>query len=115
MSKPVGPYSPFREAGSTVLFSGQIGQVDGVVVDGGLEAELDQTIANLEAVLSDAGVSKDDVVKATVFLTDMNNYAAMNEKYLAFFDGVRPARSAVAVRELPLGAQVEIELIGHKS
>lgn len=115
MSKPVAPYSPFREDGNTVFFAGQIGQVDGAVVDGGIQAELEQTFANISTLLSEAEIDKNDIVKATVLLADINDYAAMNEVYGAFFDGKKPARSAYAVDDLPLGALVEIELIGTRS
>ncbi len=111
MSKPVGPYSPYTKTENIVFTSGQIGAIDAVVVEGGLEAEFKQALTNLEKVLTDAGVTKDKVLKCTVFLTDMNDYAKMNEMYLDFFNDHRPARSAVAVASLPLGALIEIEAI----
>jgi len=111
MSKPVGPYSPFKKTENLVFTSGQIGAVDGVVVEGGLEAEFTQALTNLENVLRDAGITKDNVLKCTIFMTDMNDYAKVNEIYLTFFEDHRPARSAVAVASLPLGALIEIEAI----
>ena len=113
MSTPVGPYTPVVRAGEFVITSGQIGIVDGALVDGGLRAELTQAMANLAAVLESAGATLADVVKTTVFLTDMADYAEMNEVYAAALGDHRPARSAVAVAALPLGACVEIEAWAH--
>ncbi len=115
MSKPVGPYVPSVSveltSGAVVYTSGQIGIVDGQLVDGGLEHELRQVFRNLRTVLSDADASLASVIKTTVFLTDMGDYPTMNEIYLDEFGDHRPARSAVAVSALPLGASVEIEAI----
>lgn len=112
-SKPVGAYTPLVRAGQWLIVSGQLGLRDGKLVDGGFVAEIDQAIANLSALLTDAGASLGDVVKTTVFLRHMSDYAAMNERYVAGFGDHRPARSAVAVAELPLGALVEIEAWAH--
>lgn len=109
MTKPVGPYTPVVRTGDWLVCSGQIGIVDGAVVDGGLEAQTRQALANLASLLTGEGASLSDVVKTTVFLTDMADYATMNELYIAAFGDHRPARSAVAVAGLPLGALVEIE------
>ena len=111
MSKPVGPYTPIVRGGDLLFTAGQVGIADGAIVDGGLEAELRQVFANLRGVLSSANASLADVVKTTVFLVDMDDYATMNEIYMEEFGEHRPARSAVAVAKLPLGAQVEIEAI----
>mgnify|MGYP001172758642 FL=1 len=111
--KPVGPYTPIVRVGDVLLTSGQIGIADGALVDGGLEGQLTQALANLRAVLESEGASMDDVVKTTVFLVDMGDYAAMNMIYCEAFGDHRPARSAVAVAALPLGARVEIEAIAH--
>ena len=111
MSKPVGPYTPIVRGGDLLFTAGQVGIADGKIVDGGLEAELRQVFANLRAVLSSANASLADVVKTTVFLVDMDDYAAMNEIYMEEFGDLRPARSAVAVAKLPLGAKIEIEAI----
>ncbi len=111
MSTPVGPYIPIARGGDLLFTSGQIGIVDGAIVDGGVEAQLRQVFANLRGVLSSANASLADVVKTTVFLVDMNDYATMNEIYMEEFGDHRPARSAVAVAKLPLGAQIEIEAI----
>ena len=111
MSKPVGPYTPIVRGGDLLFTAGQVGIADGAIVDGGLEPELRQVFVNLRSVLSGAGASLADVVKTTVFLADMGDYAAMNEIYMEEFGDHRPARSAVAVKELPLGARIEIEAI----
>ena len=107
---PVGPYTPLVRAGGWLVASGQIGQVDGKLVNGGIVAELRQAIANLQAVLEAEGASLADVVKTTVYLRHLGaDYDAMNEAYVECFGDHRPARSAVGVAELPLGALVEVE------
>ncbi len=111
MSKPVGPYTPIVRGGDLLYTAGQIGIVDGALVSGGLEPELRRVFVNLRGVLLSAGVSLSDVVKTTVFLADIDDYAAMNSIYVQEFGEHRPARSAVAVAALPLGARVEIEAI----
>ncbi|MEZ5229092.1 MAG: Rid family detoxifying hydrolase [Acidimicrobiales bacterium] len=113
MSTPVGPYTPVVPAGPFVVTSGQIGIADGAVVAGGLEAELRQAMANLAAVLESGGARMDQVVKTTVFMTSMADYALMNSVYTELFGDHRPARSAVAVKELPLGALIEIEALAY--
>lgn len=109
MTPPVGPYTPLVRAGGWLVASGQIGLADGAVVPGGAPAQLRQAITNLERLLVGAGASLGDVVKTTVFLTDMADYGPVNDAYAAAFGDHRPARSAVAVAGLPLGAVVEIE------
>lgn len=109
MTTPVGPYTPLVRAGGWLVASGQLGLVDGALAPGAAPAQLRQAIANLERLLGAAGASLGDVVKTTVFLTDMADYAEMNEAYTAAFGDHRPARSAVAVAGLPLGAAIEIE------
>jgi 2-iminobutanoate/2-iminopropanoate deaminase len=96
-------------AGEWLIVSGQIGLADGERVPGGLPAELRQAIANLEAQLATHGATLKDVVKATVFLRHMSDYADMNAVYIDCFGDHRPARSAIGVAELPLGALVEVE------
>lgn len=103
------PISTTRSANGWLAVSGQVGQVDHVVVDGGIVAESRQALENLAAVLDAHGLRRSDVVKATVFLTTMDDYDAFNAEWAEFFDEPRPARSAVAVSALPLGARVEIE------
>lgn len=109
MSKPVGPYTPIVRAGGWLVASGQLGLLDGSLVDGGTGAQLARAIANLSTLLAGEGASLDDVVKTTVFLRDMGDYASVNEAYGEAFGDHRPARSAVAVAGLPLDAAVEIE------
>ncbi len=109
MSKPVGPYTPIVNAGGLMAVSGQVGILDGSLVGGGLAAELPQALDNLRSVLESAGLSMHDVVKTTVFLADMDDYAEMNEIYCRAFGDHRPARSAIGVAALPLGARVEVE------
>lgn len=106
---PVGPYSPVVRAGAWLVCSGQIGLADGAVVAGGVRAETAQAMANLAALLEGEGATLADVVKTTVFLTDMADFAAMNEVYAEAFAGHRPARSTIGVAALPLGAVVEVE------
>lgn len=109
MTKPVGPYTPVMQAGDFVICSGQIALKDGSLVDGGVGAQVTQALANMSGLLESQGASLANVVKTTVFLVDMNDYAEMNEAYVAAFGDHRPTRSAIAVAALPLGAQVEIE------
>lgn len=111
MSTPVGPYTPIVRGGDLLFTAGQVGITADGLVAGGLETELRQVFVNLRTVLSSAGASLADVVKTTVFLVDMGDYARMNEIYMEEFGDHRPARSAVAVAELPIGARVEIEAI----
>ena len=109
MSKPVGPYTPIVKAGPWLVSSGQVGIADGAIVDGGFEAEFRQALANLQALFEGEGSSLSAITKTTVFLTDMDDYAEMNRIYMEVFGDHRPARSAVAVAQLPVGAMVEIE------
>lgn len=111
MSTPVGPYSPVVRSGDLLFTAGQIGLQDGAVVAGGLRAELTQAMTNLASVLAQEHATLDDVVKTTVFLTDIADYAEMNEVYTNMLGDHRPARSAMAVAALPAGACVEIEAI----
>lgn len=113
MTTPVGPYTPIVRAGDWLIASGQIGLRDGAVVDGGVAAELRQAIANLAGLLESQGASLADVAKTTLFLTDIDDYALVNEVYVDCFGDHRPARSAVAVAALPVGARVEIEAWAH--
>ena len=114
MSKPVGPYTPVVRAGGFLIVSGQVGIVDGQLVPGGLEGELRQAVANLAGLLEAEGASLRDVVKTTVFLRHLaSDYSRMNEVYVELFGDHRPARSAIGVAELPLGALVELEAWAH--
>ena len=107
--KPVGAYTPVVRAGGWLVVSGQVGLADGKIVSGGLAGELRQALANLEAQLATQGATMADVVKTTVFLRHMSDYVLMNEIYVEAFGDHRPARSAIGVAELPIGALVEVE------
>lgn len=109
MSKPVGPYSPVVVSGEWIICSGQVGIRDGALVAGGMEAETRQAFENLRSVLASVDATLDHVVKTTVFLADMADYAAMNALYISEFGDHRPARSAIQAGALPLGAAIEIE------
>jgi 2-iminobutanoate/2-iminopropanoate deaminase len=114
MASTVGPYSPIVRAGEWLVCSGQLGLADGSLLEG-LSSQVTQAIKNLSALLESEGSSLSEVVKTTVFLTDMADFAAMNTAYVAAFGDNRPARSAFAVVGLPLGALVEIEAWAHMS
>jgi 2-iminobutanoate/2-iminopropanoate deaminase len=105
---PVGPYTPAVRAGNWLVISGQVGLHDGRLAEG-LPAQVTQAVANVAALLEGHGAVLSDVVKTTVFLTHISDYAAMNDAYVVAFGGHRPARTAVAVAGLPLGALVEVE------
>lgn len=111
--KAIGPYSAGIKAGHFVYTAGQIGlePESGVMVAGGIEAETRRALKNLQGILEAAGSSLDQVVKTTVFLLDMNDFAVMNSIYAEFFTGICPARSTVQVPGLPKGAKVEIEAV----
>lgn len=109
----IGPYSQGIRAGGLVFTAGQLGldPANGNVVAGGVAEQTDRALRNLTAVLDAAGVSLDRVVKTTVFLSDMADFAAMNEVYAIHFSAPFPARSTFAVKQLPKGALVEIEAV----
>lgn len=111
--KAVGPYSQAVEANGFLFISGQI-PIDpstGKVVDGGIKEQTDQVLKNVGAILKEAGLDYKNVVKTTCLLSDMDNFAAMNEVYAKFFTSEMPARAAYGVVRLPLGVMVEIECI----
>ncbi len=110
----IGPYSQAIKAGGLVFVSGQIptDPATGEFVAGGIKEQTEQVLKNLSAVLSAAGSSLEQVVKTTVFLADMAEFAAMNEVYARFFTGDAPARATVAAAGLPRNARVEIEAVG---
>jgi 2-iminobutanoate/2-iminopropanoate deaminase len=112
VSKPLGPYSPFVRAGDFVYVSGQVGMREGALVDG-VGAQTTQVVANVAARLGEAGAELGDVVKTTCFLTDMSTFAEFNDAYSAAFGEHRPARSTVEVGALPVGADVEIEVVAY--
>ena len=109
----IGPYSQAIVAGGFIYVSGQlpIDPSTGVFVEGGIKEQTRQSLTNAQAILREAGADLDCVVKTTVFLSDIANFAQMNEVYAEFFTAPFPARSAVAVRDLPKDALVEIEVV----
>jgi 2-iminobutanoate/2-iminopropanoate deaminase len=109
----IGPYSQAIRVGNLVYTSGQIpiDPATGNFVDGGIKEQTRQSLTNVKAILVEAGLSMADVVKTTVFMADMNDFADMNSVYAEFFAEPYPARSAVAVKTLPKGALVEIEVV----
>ena len=111
--KPIGPYSPAIKTDSLIFCAGQtpVDPASGQLISGGIQEQTQRVMENLRAVLTAAGSSFDSVVKTTVFLTSMSDFAAMNEVYGRYFSGAAPARTTVAVAELPRGARVEIECI----
>ncbi len=114
-----GPYAPIVRAGEWVITSGQLGVVpapDGVptLVGVGTAAQLRQALDNATALLSSEGASLSDVLKATVYLVDMNDFAEMNAVWVEAFGSHRPARTAVGVAALPLGASVEVEVWAYR-
>lgn len=111
--KAVGPYSQAIAAGGFLFTSGQIGlkPATGQIAEGGVREQAKQVFENLRAVLAAAGAGFSDVVKTTVFLGDMNDFAAVNEIYATYFDGGFPARSCVEVARLPRDVDVEIEMV----
>ena len=123
----IGPYSQAIQVGNLVYTSGQIpiDPATGSFVEGGIKEQTRQSLSNVQAILREVGLSMSNVIKTTVFMADMNDFAAMNEVYAEFFAEQSgkaehftepyPARSAVAVKTLPKGALVEIEVIAAKS
>lgn len=112
----VGPYSQAIDCGDFVFLSGQIPLVPetGLVADGGLEAQAHQMFANIQAVLAEAGMSLSNVVKTTVFMTALSQFAAFNAVYAEYFKAPYPARSCVEISALPKGVLVECELIAKR-
>ncbi|MDR0799160.1 MAG: RidA family protein [Dysgonamonadaceae bacterium] len=112
----IGPYSQAIQAGNFVFLSGQLGldPATGEFVAGAIAEQTQQIFKNIQAVLSEAGFNLSHVVKTTVFLADMTDFAAMNEVYAQHFEAPYPARSAVAVKTLPKNALVEIEVTAFK-
>ena len=111
--KAVGPYSQATKVGNMVYLSGQLGldPVTGKLAEGGVAAQAKQALANIQALLKKVGATPENVVKTTVFITDMANFAEVNAEYSKVFTKDFPARSCVAVAQLPLNGLVEIELI----
>jgi 2-iminobutanoate/2-iminopropanoate deaminase len=112
-AKPIGPYSPGIRAGNLLFVSGQVGfdPSTGALVDGGIAAQTDQIMRNIDALLKAAGADFTHVVRTTVFLADINEFAAMNDVYARYVVDPPPARSTVQVAALPRNARVEIDVI----
>lgn len=112
----IGPYSQAIEANGMIFASGQIpiDPATGQFVEGGIQEQTRQALTNARNILQAAGTDMENVIKTTVYLSDINNFAAMNEVYAQFFTEPFPARSAVAVKDLPKGALVEIEVLAIK-
>lgn len=111
----IGPYSQGVRAGDYVFFSGQIplDPESGNVVEGGIDAQTERVMANMDAALAAVGLGFDRVVKTTIYLTDLNDFAVVNSIYGRHFSGIFPARATVQVAALPKGVGVEIEWIAY--
>ena len=112
----IGPYSQAVEANGMVFVSGQlpVDPATGEFVPRGIKELTHRSLTNIKNILAEEGLTMQHIVKTTVFLADINDFAEMNEVYATFFEGVAPARSAMAVKTLPKGARVEIECIAVK-
>mgnify|MGYP005885267063 CR=1 FL=1 len=112
----IGPYSQAVEANGMVFVSGQlpVDPATGEFVPGGIKELTHRSLTNIKNILAEEGLTMQNIVKTTVILADINDFAEMNEVYATFFEGVAPARSAMAVKTLPKGARVEIECIAVK-
>lgn len=113
----IGPYSQAVQIGDLIYTAGQIPLVPetGQLIEGGIEAQAQQVLQNLSRILEAAGSSLAHVIKATIFVTDLGDFAALNKVYASFFASDPPARSTVQVAALPLGAKVEIEVVAIKA
>ena len=113
----IGPYNQAIQVGNLVYTSGQIpiDPATGNFVEGGIKEQTRQSLHNVKAILEEAGLTMSDVIKTTVFMADMNDFSDMNAVYSEFFPEPYPARSAVAVKTLPKGALVEIEVVAGVS
>jgi len=109
------PFSAFRESNGLIFTSGQIHLTpEGKLLNGTIKEQTHQVMNNLQKVLEDAGVTFTDIIKTTIYLTDMSDYSDVNEVYMEYFEDVFPARVAVCVNKLPLGANIEISMIAQK-
>ncbi len=108
----IGPYSQGTRAGNMAFFSGQLGidPATGKLAEGGVKAQAEQSLKNIKALLESIGATPANIVKTTIYLVDIADFTVVNEVYAKFFDGVYPARSCVAVHQLPMTGQVEIEV-----
>ena len=116
-AKAIGPYSAAIESGELVFVSGQIplDPLTGKLVEGDIVAQTRQSLENLKTILAAAGLTFAHVVKTTIFLTSMSDFAAVNDVYKSYMGEPYPARSTIAVAALPMGAKVEIEMIAARS
>lgn len=114
-SVSVGPYSPAVKVGNLVYFSGQIpiNPDTGKIIEGDISEQAEQCFKNLVNVVSATGLTLDNIVKSTVYLTDINDFSMVNNIYAKFFNSPYPARTAIGVAALPLNAKIEIEVIAH--
>lgn len=114
--KAIGPYSAYREANGLLFISGQlpINPASGEIESSDIKEQTKQSLKNIGAILEENGISYDKVIKTTCFLADINDFVAFNEIYAEFFKAPYPARSAFAVKDIPKGAKVEIEIIAQK-
>ena len=111
----IGAYSQGIEIDDTYYFSGQIGiDPETMALRAAFGEQLDQILKNIDALLESCNLARANIVKSTIFLTDLDNFSAVNEAYTSFFNGKFPARSCVEASNLPKGALVEIEVIAHK-
>jgi 2-iminobutanoate/2-iminopropanoate deaminase len=115
--KPVGPYSQAIENRGFLFISGQIPVIPetGQIISGNIREQTRQVLRNIDSILNAGGYSKEDVVKCTCLLTDINSFREMNAEYAVYFENEPPARAAYEVSDLPLGAAIEIEAIAMKS
>ncbi len=114
--KAIGPYSAYREANGFLFISGQIpiNPASGEIESSDIKEQTAQSLKNIGAILEENGISYDQVIKTTCLLADISDFAAFNEVYAQFFKSPYPARSAFAVKDIPKGAKVEIEVIAKK-
>ena len=109
----VGPYSQAIKAGNMIYTSGQlhINPENGELIKGDIQAQTRQSLENVKVILEEAGATLEDVVKVTIFMTDISKFSLLNQTYGEYFSQHKPARSCVGVKELPLGGEVEIEVV----
>ena len=108
----IGPYSQMIQAGNTYYLSGQIPlKSDGTLVEGSIEEQVGQVMENIKAVLESASLNMENIVKTTIYLTDLNDFEKVNEMYGSYFEKDQPARATVQVAALPKGTRVEIEAV----
>ena len=109
------PFTPIKKLGDLYFTSGQIHLTsEGKLLEGTIKEQTRQVMENLKALLEKEGLTFENVVKTTIYLTDMNNYGEVNETYMEYFADVFPAREAIGIKDLPLGASIEISMIAGK-